>query len=146
MIFRRRLWRTYLHHFSIIIMKVEAYEIWKITCNTPGVYRLLDNEYGFKHVILVDKTDAKFKSSSPIAILISHLFRVSRVRHRFYFYLSRLFLNFCDVRNIVVPKISASGVYLKFIAHVNTNLGIQSSPPIFIPNQLIWTRRQKCSE
>jgi hypothetical protein len=29
-------------------------------CNTPGVYILLDNEYGFKHVILVDKTDAKF--------------------------------------------------------------------------------------
>jgi hypothetical protein len=29
-------------------------------CNTPGVYRLLDNEYGVKHVISVDKTDAKF--------------------------------------------------------------------------------------
>ena len=29
-------------------------------CNTLGVYRLLDNEYGFKNVILVDKTDAKF--------------------------------------------------------------------------------------
>jgi hypothetical protein len=29
-------------------------------CNTPGVYILLDNEYGFKHVISVDKTDAKF--------------------------------------------------------------------------------------
>jgi hypothetical protein len=29
-------------------------------CNTPGVYRLLDNEYEFKHVISVDKTDAKF--------------------------------------------------------------------------------------
>jgi hypothetical protein len=29
-------------------------------CNTLGVYRLLDNEYGFKHVISVDKTDAKF--------------------------------------------------------------------------------------
>jgi hypothetical protein len=28
--------------------------------NTPGVYILLDNEYGFKHVISVDKTDAKF--------------------------------------------------------------------------------------
>jgi hypothetical protein len=28
-------------------------------CNTPGVYILLDNEYGFKHVISVDKTDAK---------------------------------------------------------------------------------------
>jgi hypothetical protein len=25
-------------------------------CNTPGVYRLLDNEYGVKHVRSVDKT------------------------------------------------------------------------------------------
>jgi hypothetical protein len=29
-------------------------------CNTPGIYILLDNEYEFKHVISVDKTDAKF--------------------------------------------------------------------------------------
>jgi hypothetical protein len=29
-------------------------------CNTPGVYIPLDNEYEFKHVISVDKTDAKF--------------------------------------------------------------------------------------
>jgi hypothetical protein len=29
-------------------------------CNTPGVYIPLDNEYGFKHVISVDKADAKF--------------------------------------------------------------------------------------
>jgi hypothetical protein len=29
-------------------------------CNTPGAYILLDNEYGFKHVISVDKIDAKF--------------------------------------------------------------------------------------
>jgi hypothetical protein len=28
-------------------------------CNTPGVYIPLDNEYGFKHVISGDKTDAK---------------------------------------------------------------------------------------
>jgi hypothetical protein len=28
--------------------------------NTPGVYIPLVNEYGFKHVISVDKTDAKF--------------------------------------------------------------------------------------
>jgi hypothetical protein len=34
--------------------------IWKNECNTPGVYHLLDNEYGFKHVISVDKTHAKF--------------------------------------------------------------------------------------
>jgi hypothetical protein len=29
-------------------------------CNTQGVYIPLDNEYGFKHVISVDKTDFKF--------------------------------------------------------------------------------------
>jgi hypothetical protein len=29
-------------------------------CNTPSVYIPLDKEYGFKHVISVDKTDAKF--------------------------------------------------------------------------------------
>jgi hypothetical protein len=28
-------------------------------CNTPGVYILLGNEYGFKHVISVNKTDTK---------------------------------------------------------------------------------------
>jgi hypothetical protein len=90
-------------------------------CNTPGVYIPLANEYGFKHVISVDKTYAKFQSSSSIAILISHLFCLSRVRHRFYFYLSGLFLNFCDVRNIVVLKICASDDYLKCIARANMN-------------------------
>jgi hypothetical protein len=39
-------------------------------------------------------------------------------------YLSGLFLNFCDIRNIVVPKIGASGDYLNFITRANTNLGI----------------------
>jgi hypothetical protein len=29
------------------------------SCNTPGVNIPLDNKYGFKHVISVDKTDAK---------------------------------------------------------------------------------------
>jgi hypothetical protein len=29
-------------------------------CNTLGVYISLDNECGFKHVISVNKTDAKF--------------------------------------------------------------------------------------
>jgi hypothetical protein len=31
-----------------------------LPCNTPGVYIPLDNEYGFKHVISVDKMDTKF--------------------------------------------------------------------------------------
>jgi hypothetical protein len=38
-----------------------------------------------------------------------------------YFYLSGLFRNFRNVRNIVVPKIGASDDYLKFIARANTN-------------------------
>jgi hypothetical protein len=29
-------------------------------CNTPGVYIPLNNEYGFKHAISVDKMDFKF--------------------------------------------------------------------------------------
>jgi hypothetical protein len=33
--------------------------VWE-NCNTPGVYRLLDNEYGVKHVRSMDKTDFKF--------------------------------------------------------------------------------------
>jgi hypothetical protein len=36
-----------------ILLRGEGY-------NTPCVYIPLDNEYGFKHVISVDKTDAKF--------------------------------------------------------------------------------------
>jgi hypothetical protein len=67
----------------------------------------------------VDKTNFKFVTSSPIEILISHLFRLSRVRH--HFYLSGLFLNFRAVWNIFVLKIGASGDYLKFIARANTN-------------------------
>jgi hypothetical protein len=52
-------------------------------------------------------------------ILIEHMFRLLRVRHRLY--LSGLVLNFRGVRNIVVPKIGASGDYLKFIARANKN-------------------------
>jgi hypothetical protein len=52
-------------------------------------------------------------------ILVVHLFQLSRVIH--HFYLSGLVLNFCDVRNIVIPKIGASGDYLKFIARANMN-------------------------
>jgi hypothetical protein len=77
-------------------------------CNTPGVYIPLDNEYGFKHVISVNKTDTKVKLFSPIAILISRLSRLSRMRRRCYFYLSGLFLNFRAVRDIFVLKIGVS--------------------------------------
>jgi hypothetical protein len=71
-------------------------------------------------------------------ILISHLFRLSRVQHRFY--LSGLFLNFRDVRNIVVLKISVSSDYLKFIARANTNLEARSIFAIYVPNKLIIIR------
>jgi hypothetical protein len=50
------------------------------------------------------------------------MFRLSRVRH--HFYLSGLFLNFRDVRNIIVPKIGESDDYLKFIDRAMTNLKI----------------------
>jgi hypothetical protein len=36
-----------------ILLRGEGY-------NTPGVYIPLDNEYGLKHAISVDKADAKF--------------------------------------------------------------------------------------
>jgi hypothetical protein len=55
------------------------------------------------------------------------------VRHRFYFYLSGLFLNFRDVRNFVVPKIGAFGDYLKFIARANTNS--EARPTLMILSQ-----------
>jgi hypothetical protein len=71
-------------------------------------------------------------------------FHLSRVRHRFYFYLSGLVLNFCDVRNIVVPKIGASSGYLKYIARANTNLEARPTWMIYIPNRLSRTRRLKC--
>jgi hypothetical protein len=76
-------------------------------CNTPGVYIPLNNEYGFKHVISVNKTDAKILIIFAYRDFISHLFQV---RHQFY--LSGLVLNFRDVRNIFVPKIGAFGDYL----------------------------------
>jgi hypothetical protein len=57
-----------------------------------------------------------------LRLLRSHLFRLLRVRHRFYFYLSGLFQNFHDVRNIIVPKIGVSGNYLKFVTRANMNL------------------------
>jgi hypothetical protein len=70
---------------------------------------------------------------------------VSRVRHGFYFYLSGFFLNFRDVRNIVVPKIGASGDYLKYIARANTNLEARSTSAIRVLNKFIITQRLKYS-
>ena len=71
---------------------------------------------------------------------ISHLFRLSRVRHRFYFHLSGLVLNFRDVRNLVVPKIDASGDYLKFIARAYTSseagLNLPSAPRLALAPSL----------
>jgi hypothetical protein len=60
------------HDFHIIMKRLMpvmfrgyiSEAVWKtlaeVSCNTPGVYIPLDNEYGFKHVISVDKTDAKY--------------------------------------------------------------------------------------
>jgi hypothetical protein len=80
-----------------------------------------------------------------IAILISHLFRLSRVRHCFYFHLFGLVLNFRAVRNIFVLKIGAPGEYLNFIARANTNSEARLTRTIFILGKLVWTRRLKCS-
>jgi hypothetical protein len=43
-------------------------------CNTPGVYILLDNKYGFKHVISMDRTDAKI-----LIIFVYHDFNITYV-------------------------------------------------------------------
>jgi hypothetical protein len=48
----------YLRSLSLRILGRDSFK--GEGCNTPGVYIPLDNEYGFKHVISVDKTDAKF--------------------------------------------------------------------------------------
>jgi hypothetical protein len=74
------------------------------------------------------------KSSSSSTIFISHLFCLSRVRHRFY--LSGLFLNFRDVRNIVVPKIGESDDYLKSIARANTKFGSPTYSDDFYSEQI----------
>jgi hypothetical protein len=57
------------------------------------------------------------KLNNSLSVLICFVFRGFDI----VFYLSGLFLNFHDVRNIIVPKIGASGDYLKFIARANTN-------------------------
>jgi hypothetical protein len=76
-------------------------------------------------------------------ILISHLFRLSQVRHRFY--LSELFLNFHDVRNIVVPKISVPGDYLK----IHRSCEYEFRSPIhsddFYPGQINSNRAKSCA-
>jgi hypothetical protein len=54
---------TFLHFaFALVCVGIDHQKggDWKGNCNTPGVYIPLDNEYEFKHVISVDKTDAKF--------------------------------------------------------------------------------------
>jgi len=66
------------------------------------------------------------------------------VRHHFYFYLFGLFRSFRIVRKMVVPKIGASGDYLKFIARANTNSETRCAFTHFIPGTLIETRQLKC--
>jgi hypothetical protein len=90
------------------------------SCNTPGVYISLDNEYGFKHVISVDKRTLNFNYFHLLRFLYRICTFVANATS-FYFYPSGPVLNFRDVPKIVVPKIDASGDYLKFIAHANTS-------------------------
>jgi hypothetical protein len=87
-------------------------------CNTPGVYIPLDNENGVKHVILVDKTDAKiliifayreFDIASVSSIASSTSFLSMRALPKF---------SLCSERSC--SKIGASGDYLKFIVRTNT--------------------------
>jgi hypothetical protein len=65
------------------------------------------------------------------------MFRLSRVRRRFYFYLFGLFQNCRVIRNVVVPNIGASGDYLKLIARANTNSEVRTHSDDFIPDKLI---------
>jgi hypothetical protein len=81
---------------------------------TSQVLLYVNSEYGRKY--------GNINENNSLSILIYFGYR--DVRHRFYFYLSGLFLIFHDVRNIVVPKIGVYGDYLKFIVRANTNLEI----------------------
>jgi hypothetical protein len=58
----------------------------------------------------------------------------------FYSHLFGLALNFRGVRNLVVPKIGASGEYLRFIARANTTSEARTHSDEFIPSQLNRTR------
>jgi hypothetical protein len=52
---------TYFSSLKSLSLRISRRDSFKGEgCNTPGVYILLDNEYGFRHVISVDKIDAKF--------------------------------------------------------------------------------------
>jgi hypothetical protein len=70
------------------------------------------------------------------------MFRLSRVRHRFYLF--GLFQNFRDIRNIVVPKIGAFDDYLKIRRSREYKFGSPTHSDDFIPNRLRRTRRLKC--
>jgi hypothetical protein len=51
-------WVSVLRHSGKkLLCRVPSLALDKGNCNTPGVYIPLDNEYGFKHAISVDKTD-----------------------------------------------------------------------------------------
>jgi hypothetical protein len=71
----RTTWRTF---FDAVIMAEVKHRLLRLPkvwqSNTPSVYIPLDNEYGFKHVISVDKTDAKF-----LNIFVYHDFYIASV-------------------------------------------------------------------
>jgi hypothetical protein len=87
----------------------------------------------------VDKTDAKF-----LIIFVYRDFNIAFVLSvasaTSFLFLSGLFLNVREIRNLVVPKIGAPGDYLKFIASANTNLEPRPTLTIFIPNKLTGTQ------
>jgi hypothetical protein len=65
------------------------------------------------------------------------------VRRRFYFYLFGLLLNFGDVRNIVVSKVSASGDYLKIHRSREYEFGSPTHSDDFYPEQISWNLTTK---
>jgi hypothetical protein len=81
----------------------------------------------------VDKTDAKILIIFAYRDFNIASDRLSRVRH--HFHLFGLFQNFCDVWNIVVPKIGMLDDYLKFIVCANTNSEARLTRMIFIPGK-----------
>jgi hypothetical protein len=96
---------------------------------TPQVLLYVNSEYGRKYGNINDN----------ISLSVVIYFVCRDVRHHFYFYLSGLFLNFRDVRNIVVPKIGASGDYLNSSLARIRNLEARFTVVIRVPNKFIIT-------
>jgi hypothetical protein len=114
-----------------------------IICNTPGVYISLDNKYVFKHVISVDKTDAKFLNifvyrdfyiaSVPyVASVTTFLFLSIRAPPKFWW---------CSEHRC------SEGQCVRWLFKIHRShkyeFGSPSHSDDFIPDKLIWTRQLK---